>query len=111
MKLRSLLGCRRYTSRPAGLLRGSRRPPCHRPRLEVLEDRLPPGDVLPHFPDFVRNSLGNVAWNSDGWDNTTTLSRLPGRTLCGGADSPALGRRAGDNGFTSLAQITCGKDR
>jgi len=93
MKLRSLLGCRRYTSRPAGLLRGSRRPPCHRPRLEVLEDRLPPGDVLPHFPDFVRNSLGNVAWNS------------------GGADSPALGRRAGGNGFTSLAQITCGKDR
>ena len=47
MRLSSLLGCRRRTSRPAGLVGGSHRPELYRPRLELLEDRLPPGDMLP----------------------------------------------------------------
>src|SRR5947209_13429399 len=85
MKLKSLLGWRR-TSRPAGLVGGSHRPGRYRPRLETLEDRLPPGDLL------LGAVLGPALWGP-------SLSATdPGPSTPEGTSSGSLpaGRRGAD---------------
>src|SRR5436305_1445899 len=83
MKLRSLFGCRRRTSRPAGLLR-SPRPGRDRPRLETLEDRLPPGDLL------LGAVLGPALW---GPSLSATDPGPPPALIPAGARPAAVGPR------------------
>src|SRR5437588_9578102 len=83
MKLRSLLGCRRRTSRPAGLVGSSHRPGRYRPRLEILEDRLPPGDLL------LGAVLGPALWGP----SLSATDREPGTPEGTSAGSLSAGLR------------------